>query len=224
LTAALPAPSPTDEAERAEKHLRANPAFLAERPELYASLEPPRRVHGEVLADHMAAMLDAARRHGQVHQAETEALVAAARVNMAAQARIQRAVVALLRTRDRLGAIDAIAQHLPELLGVDAVTLCAERPAPPAFRTLPPGTVASLIPPGREATLRAEAFDQPLLYGEAAPLVASDALLRLDPEAAGGRPALVAIGVRDGGTYDPSQGTELLTFLAAAIAAALSRD
>jgi hypothetical protein len=223
LTAALPAPTPTDEAERAEKYLRANPGFLADRPELYASLEPPRRVHGEALADHMAAMLEAARRSSHAHQAATESLVAAARVNMAAQARIQRAVVALLRTRDRVGAIDAVAQHLPELLGVDAVMLCAERPAPPAFRTLPPGTLASLIPPGRDATLRPAACDQPLLYGEAAPLVASDALLRLDPEAAGGRPALVAIGVRDGGTYDPSQGTELLTFLAAAIAAALSR-
>lgn len=223
MTAALPAPKP-DAANEVEEFLRANPRFLVERPELYAALEPPRRVHGEALADHMQAMLDAARRATQDRATEAESLVAAARANMAAQARIQRGVLALLRTKDRVGAIDTIAQHLPELLGVDAVTLCAERPAPPAFRTLPPGTVASLLPAGRDAVLRAEAADQKLLYGEAAPLIASDALLRLDVDAANGRPALVAVGVRDAGAFDPGQGTELLSFLAAAIAAALARE
>lgn len=223
MTAALPAPKP-DAAGEVEKFLRANPRFLVDRPELYAALEPPRRVHGDGLADHMQAMLDAARRTTQERAAEADALVAAARANMAAQARIQRGVLALLRTKDRVGAIDAIAQHLPELLGVDAVTLCAERPAPPAFRTLPPGTVAALLPAGRDAVLRAQADDQKLLYGEAAPLIASDALLRLDIDAAAGRPALVAVGVRDAGAFDPGQGTELLAFLAAAIAAALARE
>lgn len=223
MTAALPAPKP-DAAGEVARFLRANPRFLVERPELYASLEPPRRVHGDGLADHMQAMLDAARRTTQERAAEAEALVAAARANMAAQARIQRGVLALLRTRDRVGAIDAIAQHLPELLGVDAVTLCAERPAPPAFRTLPPGTVAALLPAGRDAVLRAQADDQKLLYGEAAPLIASDALLRLELDVAGGRPAVVAVGVRDAGAFEPGQGTELLCFLAAAIAAALARD
>ncbi|MFC7608648.1 hypothetical protein [Teichococcus aestuarii] len=41
--------------------LRAHPGFLAEQPELYRLLAPPRRVHGEELADHMAAMLSAER-------------------------------------------------------------------------------------------------------------------------------------------------------------------
>ena len=43
--------------------LRAHPEFLAERPELYRALTPPRRVHGEALADHMAAMLIAEREY-----------------------------------------------------------------------------------------------------------------------------------------------------------------
>jgi hypothetical protein len=41
--------------------LRANPGFLAGRPELYGALMPPRRTHGPVLADHMAAMIQAGR-------------------------------------------------------------------------------------------------------------------------------------------------------------------
>ena len=37
--------------------LRANPGWLSEHPELYRVLHPPRRLHGEAMADHMAAML-----------------------------------------------------------------------------------------------------------------------------------------------------------------------
>ena len=43
--------------------LRANPDWLADNPELYRILTPPNRVHGEALADHMAAMVHAERAH-----------------------------------------------------------------------------------------------------------------------------------------------------------------
>ena len=42
--------------------LRANPGWLAEHPELYQVLAPPLRVHGEGLADHMAAITGAGAR------------------------------------------------------------------------------------------------------------------------------------------------------------------
>ena len=44
-----------------EGFLRANPAWLAEHPELYRVLEPPVRVHGDGVTDHMAAMLQVQR-------------------------------------------------------------------------------------------------------------------------------------------------------------------
>ena len=43
--------------------LRAHPRFWPSTRELYRLLAPPQRVHGEVLADHMAAMLRAERAH-----------------------------------------------------------------------------------------------------------------------------------------------------------------
>src|SRR5689334_21904255 len=53
----------SDDGAFVERFLRANPGWLAERLELYRVLTPPARVHGERLADHMAAMLRAERAH-----------------------------------------------------------------------------------------------------------------------------------------------------------------
>jgi hypothetical protein len=48
-----------DDAEAAfvEAFLRANPGWLAAHSDLYGVLEPPARLHGDGVADHMAAML-----------------------------------------------------------------------------------------------------------------------------------------------------------------------
>ncbi len=62
MTAARPLPDAA-ESDLVAAFLRAHPAWLAEHPELYRLLAPPRRVHGEALADHMAAMLRAERAH-----------------------------------------------------------------------------------------------------------------------------------------------------------------
>ena len=65
------------EAERISAYLRTHPGFLADHPDLYAVLEPPRRVHGKVLADHMDAMLRAARAHAAEMDAKANAVLAA---------------------------------------------------------------------------------------------------------------------------------------------------
>ena len=59
-TGANDGPTPTrakSESAAVAAFLRANPGWLSANPELYSTLEPPRRLHGEPLADHMAAML-----------------------------------------------------------------------------------------------------------------------------------------------------------------------
>ena len=201
-----------------EAFLRANPGFLAERPALYAQLDPPARIHGERLADHMQARIAAGAAREAALAGQVDSLLAAGRANMAAAARIQRAVLALLAAPEAAAALAV----LPELLGVEAVSLCAERPAPPGFRTLAEGEVARLLPPGREVVLRSGADGLEPLFGEAAPLVASDALLRLEPTPCG-RPALLALGAREPEKFQPGQATDLLQFLAASVSAALRR-
>ena len=186
--------------------LRENPGWLAAHPELYAVLDPPLRVHGERLTDHMAAMLEQARRHGSFAAAGRRAADGFA-------LRVQGAVVALMRATDASWCL----QHdLPGLLHVDSVRLCAEPPFEGAT-PVPAGTVAATL--GQRDSLMRQAVRSPLLHGEAAPLAAQEALVRVPLRHA---PALLALGCRDGAGLDGA-GTQTLAFLGQAVAAALER-
>lgn len=215
-------PSPTLDPESVEAFLEANPRFLAERPGLYEVLEPPVRVHGEAFADHMAAMLSRERaRAGRLH-AQADAVVEASRANAAVAARVRRAVLALLAPADRRALVDTIHHALPALLGLETVTVAVEGGGEGAFRPLPPGMVDRLLEGERDVRLRGRIEAEAMLHGEAAPLVASDALVRL-PASWGGPPALLVCGAREAGTYQPGQAGDLLQFLAEAVAASLAR-
>jgi len=197
------------------KFLRANPGWLAAHPELYAVLEPPARVHGDRLADHMAAMLDRAR----------AGVAALAHVTVERRAadgfaeRVQDAVLAMMGARDLAWCL----QHdLPGLLRLDSVRLCAEAghratPAVPGAVRVPPGTVAAAL--GRRRALVRDAVRTPLLHGEAAALAGREALVRVPlPDS----PALLALACRDGRAL-AGAGTPVLAFLGQAIAVALGR-
>jgi uncharacterized protein YigA (DUF484 family) len=198
-------------------YLRAHPAFLAANPALYGALEPPRRVHGAVLADHMAAMLAAER-------GRADGVLAAGRAAAGLAARVQEAVLALLRAED---VAECVAIEMPALLAVDAAALCLEdemglEGEMGAARRLPPGSVARLLA-GRGAVLRSHAppdEDAQLLHGEAARLARHEALVLVPGE---GPPALVALVARAPGMLDAGQGAGALVFLGRAIAAALGR-
>jgi uncharacterized protein YigA (DUF484 family) len=199
-----------DEADAAfvEAFLRANPSWLAERPALYAVLTPPARVHGDGLADHMAAMLRAQRERA-------DGVLAAGRAAAGVAARVQDAVLALLRSADPA---DCVSGEMPAILAVDAAHLCLEAVHPGA-RTLPAGTVSRLLN-GRQVVFRDAPPDARLLHAEAAGLARHDALIRVPGE---GPPALLALLARDPDVLDPAQGTGPLAFLGRAVAAALGR-
>ena len=186
--------------------LRANPGWLAAHPDLYAVLEPPRRLHGEAMADHMAAMLDQARRHGTGAAAGRRAAEGFMQL-------VQDAVLALMRAPDPAWCL----QHdVPGLLRLESVRLCAEV-ALDGAAPVPPGTVESALE-RRFALVRDASYD-PALHGEAAPLARREALVRV-PIAAG--PALIALAARDPDRFDGA-GTQALAFLGAAVAAVLER-
>jgi len=226
---ATPAPSAEDaaEAERVAAYLRAHPRFFVERPELLAAMEAPRRVHGERVSDFMSAMIERLRRELERTQAAGQEIVAISRANQANQGRVHSAVLSIMQATDRAALRDIVAMELPVLLGLDAVAICAEdgpglaEPKRHGLHLLPAGAIERLIPPGRESTLRPELTDGPAIYGEAAALVKSDALVRLAPTA-GPTPMMLACGSRTPGTFQPGQGTELLSFLAGAVALCLA--
>lgn len=187
--------------------LRANPAWLARNPELYRVLTPPERVHGDEFADHMAAMLRAER-------SRTDGLVAAGRAAAGVAARVQEAVLALLRSTD---VADCVSGALPGILGIDAAHVCMES-AHPAARLLPEGMVRGLLD-GRDVVFRDAPADARLLHAEAAGLARHDALIRVP----GDPPALLALLARDRCALDAAQGAAPLAFLGRAVAAALRR-
>lgn len=202
--------------EQVAAFLAEHPNFLADHPALYRTLMPPKRVHGEIFADHMAAMLRAEREHSNAMSDRADGVLAAGRAAAGLTGRVQEAVLALLRAPDPA---DCIAQEFPPLLGIDAASLCAEGDPIPGARGLPRGTIERLLD-RRTVAFRASGEDGRLLHGEAAALGRTDALVRIPGE---GPPAMLALVARDEAALDPSQGTGALTFLGRAIAAALGR-
>ncbi|MBV9249786.1 MAG: hypothetical protein JO227_11145 [Acetobacteraceae bacterium] len=198
-----------------EGFLRANPRWLAERPELYRVLVPPERVYGEHVADHMAAMIRAERAHAAAMTERADFVLAAGRAAASLAGRVQEAVLALLRSSDPM---DWINGELPGILAVDAAHLCIEA-LYPGTRPLPEGTVARLLD-GRQVLFRHIATDARLLHAEAAGLAGHDVLVLVPGE---GPPALLALLARDEASLDPAQGTGALAFLGRAVAAALGR-
>lgn len=206
----FPAPQTEDgreaEAARVAAYLAAHPGFLAERPALYRALHPPRRVHGETLADHMAALLVAAR-------AETGLVADAARLGLDLTIRSATAIAALIGAADVLG---VVAAEWPALLGLECASLAAEEAPSPGLRDLPAGSVARLTE-GREVLMRDHPPEAAILHGEAHALVVRDALVRLP----GPRPRLLVLGAREAGRLPARGATASLRLLAQALARAL---
>jgi len=209
--AACATQEPTDEA--VERFLRARPGWLAQRPGLYGVLEPPERVHGEALADHMAAMLRAERGRSAAARCAVEQVVQDRRVAAGLAGRVRRCVLALIAAADP---VECVAGELPGLLGVDAAALCAEAGERRGVRRLPAGTLAGLLG-RRDVVVRAAPQDARVLHAEAAPLARHDALVRV-----ASRPGCVLLlASRDGGRLCGDR--EALAFLGQAVAAAMAR-
>jgi uncharacterized protein YigA (DUF484 family) len=206
-------PAPTETAVAA--FLREHPNYLAENADLYRVLTPPCRVHGDQLADHMAAMLTAERAHAATLSKRADDVLSARRAGAGLTARIQEAVLALISSQDPL---DWVTQDLPSLLGLDAASLCMERTTLSGARSLATGDVARLLGP-RAVLVREQPTEKNLLHGEAAALASIDALIRVPLRT----PALLAIASRKCAALHPRQGEAALAYLGRAIAATMLR-
>ena len=198
-----------------EAFLRANPSWLADNPDLYRVLVPPNRVHGEHLADHMAAMVQIERARATAMAERADDVLAAGRAAAGLAVRVQEAVLALLRADDKM---DCLTGELPGILAVDSVHFCVEALLP-GVRPLPQGMVGQLLG-GRQVLFRDTVTEARRLHAEAAGLAGHDALILIPGS---GPPALLALLARDGQMLDPARGAGALTFLGRAVAAALGR-
>ena len=201
-----------DLADEVAAFLRSNPNFLADNPDLYRVLTPPVRVHGEVLTDHMVAMIRAERAQSAALAMRADGVVAAGRAAAGLAERVQEAVLALMGAADPLEWVEA---ELPGLLGLDAASVCVER-YQASTRRLPAGMIKRLLD-GRDVVFRDRPGDAALIHAEAAALARQDALVRVP----GTAPAMLALAVRGRSVLNPKQGAGGLAFLGRALGKAI---
>ena len=201
-------------------YLRQNPDFLDRHPEVLRWLRAPLRDLGDSVLDFQHYMLERLRRDYARLQDERKNLIATSRGNLASQCRVHKAVLAMLRAASFEHLLQVVTTDLAVLIDVDIITLGVESAASHPSRLplngihlLRSGTVDKLLGPNRDGLLCTDIHGDPALFGEAAGLVRSQALLRLSF----GRSApvgLMWIGTRTPGTFQPGLGTELLSVLA----------
>ena len=204
-------------------YLRRHPDFLDRYPEALRLLRAPTREIGEDVVDFQHFQIERLRRDLARVNLEHRTLIAASRGNLASQSRVHKAVIAILGAASFEQLLQTVTTDLAVLLDVDIVTVGVESSAAPAGRLtlhgihlLKAGAVDALLGPERTALLRVDGAGEAALFGAAAGLVRSQALLRL--VFGRGAPAgLLCIGTRQPGRFHPGLGTEGLSFLARAL-------
>jgi uncharacterized protein len=207
-------------ADEVAAYLRKHPDFLNERPELIAALTPPTEHRGEGVIDMQHFMLQRLRGEVKLLKSQQRALLATSRSNMASQNRVHAAVLAIVAAKSFEQLIQVVTTDLAIILDVDVVMIgvessAAAQPRLPmhGVQILRRGTVEHLLGDERMTLLCDETPGDPALFGAAAGLVRSQALLRVhvsDHAPVG----LLCIGTRRADRFHPGQGTELLSFLA----------
>jgi len=207
-------------AEQVAAYLRDHPDFLRCHPDLLAILESPARQFpdGGQVVDLQHAMVARLRTELAHSAKQHNELIDAGRNSRRSQARIHATALRLLSARSLDHLLELMATDLVGLLDIDAVALCLETgTVAPAtshgIRILPNGTIAKALGGARSVTLRDNVAGDRRVFGEAAGLVRSEAMLRLTVRA-DAPPALLALGSRAPHHFQPGQGTELLAFLA----------
>ncbi len=200
--------------------LRSHPDFLARHPELLDVLTPPARDRGDGVLDLQQFMVERLRDELSEMAAARDALVATGRGNLSAQARVHKAILALLAARSFEHYIETLTTDVAVTLDLDIITIGVEQTNDNGSRThtagvcrLEPNMVDCLLGPRQVIALHADIAGDEAVFGAAAGLVRSEALIRLSISEA--TPvALLALGSRNAEHFQEGQGTELLSFLA----------
>ena len=200
-------------------YLRRHPDFLDHNPDLMSVLTPPALRRDGTVVDMQRYILDRLRGEVAKLRASRDEIIATSRANISSQSRIHAATLALIGATTLEHVIEVITTDLAVHLEVDAVVLGFEAldRVPPGgntthLRLLPRGTIDRLMGGGRDVVMTEDQTGDATLFGSAASLVRSHALLRLDLR----RDAplgMLAMGARTPGRFHAGQGSELLLFL-----------
>lgn len=227
VTAETAADSPLS-VELVSQYLQNHPEYLAEHPELLEILVPPTRWSGDSVVDMQGLMVERMRNVTDQLRDSATGLIETARTNMMVQTRTHAAVLALLAAEGLEKLAHVICFDLPLLLDIDVVSINLEKQgandeAGGDIRFLPAEVIDEILGgPDQQVRLDDHIRDDGTIFGEAAGLVRSAALVRLDLAPAL-PPGVLAMGTRRIGTFNPAQGADLLNFLARVVEHSLRR-
>ena len=198
--------------------LRDNPGFLMENAEALSALALPDRDLGDGVIDLQQALIGRLREKVEQTEDVARLLIDNSRDNLSTTARIHECVLKLLDATSFEQLIEIATVDLAVLLDVDAVTLCVESDGVfgvpvQSLKLLPEGAVDSALRGRQSILLEQDISADPAIFGSAASLIASQALVRLEISSEA-PPALLAFGSRDRKRFHSGQATELLQFLA----------
>lgn len=202
-------------------YLSSHPDFLIRHPEAVEGLQIPGGHDGKGVVDMRTFVIERLKAKAKQLERTNNDIVTISRANLAGQSRIHAAALALLEATSFEALIQAVTTDLAVLLGVDAVVLSVESEGDDALpgklvagvQMMPRGETDRVLGQGRDVVLVSNLAQAPSIFGPAADLVRSEALLRLHPSSHCPT-GILAIGSRTEGTFDPGQATELLAFLA----------
>lgn len=205
-------------------YLKRHPDFLSRHPEALDYQLPPRREFGEGIADFQSAMIDRLRDDVAGQTMRHRELVDTSRANLSIQSQVHECVLVLLEANSFEQVIQTVATDFAVLLDLDVVTLCIETEGDrwaggdnlQGLRIVDRGVVDSILGKEESLVLQSAIAADPAVFGGAAGLVRSAALVRLEISPST-PPALLAFGSRDPEKFHPGQATELIGFLASAL-------
>lgn len=215
-------------AEQVASYLRRNPDFFALQPDLLTDLAPPDRWEGDTVIDLQQFIVNGLREQMDgLRDCATE-VIETSRSNMAHQQKTHAAVLKLLDADSLEELVAVINEDLPGVLEVDIVAIALEQTGSTGqgslnIAPLVPGEVDYLLGAGQDVLLLADLADEAQLFGNGAEQIRSAAFARLAPGAMAPS-GVLAMGSHQEGAFHPSQGTELLAFLASIVGLCIHRS
>lgn len=218
-TPAATTPS-TPTADEVRAYLHAHPTFIANDPDLLASLVPPSHTTGQSIVDMQRFMISRLQKQVRNLKDIQSDLIDAASVNALTRDRVHEAALRILDAPSFAHLIDYITRPdgLARTLGVCTVALAVENEtAIPGIgtgtvRLLDPGGVLRLMGGQKSCRLAANIQGSQGLYGPIGVEVCSEAFLRLDISTKAPS-CLLAFGSREPYQFHLDQAYDLLDFL-----------
>ena len=206
-------------AEEVAAYLREHPDFLIRHADLVQHLTPPMVPRGSNVLDLQYYMLDRLQAEVGRLRGEQRELLTTSRANLHNQNRIHAAALFLLDAQSFEQLIQTITTDLAVLLDLDVSRLIVEsgdrdlpRNETVGVRVVKAGSIDRWLG-RREMVLAGRVYGDPAVFGGAAGLVCSQALIRLHISGES-PPGMLAFGSREPDLFHQGQGTELLNFLA----------